>query len=155
MRQKNLHSDEQHRKKPLRRAGSPCVFSNFVCIRSNPYLFENCGARLAALRPYFIEPYALYPLILLAFTVRSGFLTPILTHLRDCSPSARPDGPPRRDRLNSSRQCGNAFIYDRADNHRRWRLDINLIQSTTPKETAALNNQYKVSFFIVKKEAIA
>ena len=52
------------------------MFSNFVCIRSNPYLFENCGARLAALRPYFIEPYALYPLILLAFTEYSRAAEP-------------------------------------------------------------------------------
>ena len=47
------------------------------------------GALLVAFRPYFIGSYGLYPLILLAFTVWSGILTPILTHPRDCSPSAK------------------------------------------------------------------
>ncbi len=46
-----LHSNEYSQTKRLLNASIRSLLS--VCIRSNPYLFENCGARRAALRPYF------------------------------------------------------------------------------------------------------
>ena len=50
-----LHSNElQYTKRPLQASLRGPLYT---AIRSNPYLFENCGARRAPLRPYFLRSF--------------------------------------------------------------------------------------------------
>ena len=50
-----LSSNEKQYKKRVPRINSGTLFC--TAFRSNSYRFENCGARLAALRPYFLRSF--------------------------------------------------------------------------------------------------